>query len=413
MQIVFNRNTLLLTLLIAVCLAVTAYVLWTVAPPKFFSDSKHEGISIVRDDHELSVFFDRIAYYYHGAIPYRYARIEYPPLAVLYLSIPAIFTSNFAMYEQLLVIQNLLMGLALVFVTYQLLTTLNHPRRFLWLFALPSMLYFTVNRFDILPALLVQTALLVLFRKKYALAFFILSLAFLSKGYALVLFPVFFLFYMIGKPSLSLLKNTSLVWFVAPIAAVTIVVCAVAGLANGLFPYYFQSTRDFAYGAFFVTYLLALQPALPAWLWRGLTTGAAKVLTVLQVTLPALLYTGYQVFRKLVRGRRQAISWLLVVLLLYVGFSVYYSPQWIVWLVPLFIVLAPSRREVFLIVAYDFLSYLQFPVMLNYLGYQSTAFSIIVLVRTVVLVLLVIVAARRAWARPPDALVTPVAISST
>jgi len=385
----FNTQFFLIIFLF-ICFFSIIFLLAYISPSKFFSDTRHEGISLVRDDHELSEFYDRVSFYRHKDIPYKYSRIEYPPLAVLYLTVPAFFTSNFEQYKYALNGQNIFFSILLIVLTFQILKFLGKNKKILWLFILPSFVYYLINRFDVFPAFLVQLSLFLLLRKKFSWSFAILSLAFLAKGYALFLFPVFFVYYLnqTNQLKVNLLKNRWLWIIIGPTIVMMVIFCLLAGLENGLFPYVYQTTRGFAHGSVYVIFLNALQFILPGWLFAGLVNLGGLALTFLQMLLPLIVYIGYTIFRKYIKSAEGVISWLLLILLLYIQFSVYYSPQWFVWLLPLLVLLARNWREVILIVFYDLLNFLLFPVVWNYLGYNSVVFNIVVLLRVIILLII-------------------------
>ena len=390
-------SRLIYVLTLFVCFLTIIFLLVYIAPFKFFSSTQHEGISLVRDDQELRIYYNRISYYFYHDIPYKDNRIEYPPLAVAYLTIPAFFTQEFDLYKFAFIAQNIILTLLLVLVTYKLLVLFGRDEKWLWFFILPSIVYFLINRFDVLPAFLIQLSLFFLFKKQFTRSFIILSLAFLAKGYAIILFPIFFLYLLNHKdlPTVDLFKNRYLYILALPAIFITALIVILAGLENGLFPYIFQSTRNFAHGAVYLIYIKSLQPILPVWLWEGGVKVAAKVLTLLQVALPLIVYIGYTFFRKFIRTREDVINWSLLVILLYIQFSVYYSPQWFVWLLPLLILVIRRRREIWLIIFYDIMNYLHFPVVYNYAGPNSLLFDVVILIRTILLIIIILFIVQR------------------
>jgi hypothetical protein len=342
----------------------------------------------LRDDQELSVYHDRVGFVYRHAAPYADSRIEYPILGSLYLAVPALFASSQAGYSLGLMILNGAAGVMLLYVTYRLLTKLGRPVSLLWLFLLPGAVFFTLNRFDILPALLVQLSLLLLFNKRWGWSFFLLGLSFLAKGYAILLFPIFFVYWLsqAEKIKISLWKNRA-VWITAgTVLAGILVSIALAGFNNGIFPYFFQSTRGFAFGSIYTIFIVGI--------WNmggigGATTLmriSTKVLILIQFILPALIYGGYSVFKRLIKKPENVINWSIIVMLIYILFSPYYSPQWLLWLVPLLMVWQPSRLAAVFVVAYGLIGYLEYPVAINIFGFDSIHYNMLVLVRTVLLV---------------------------
>jgi len=57
---------------------------------------------------------------------------------------------------------------------------------------------------------------------------------------------------------------------------------------------------------------------------------------------------------------------------------------------PLLVLIKLSKRDIIIVIAYDVLNYLFFPVALNYFGHISLGFDIIVFVRTILFVLMII-----------------------
>ncbi|MFA6099126.1 MAG: hypothetical protein WCV50_06350 [Patescibacteria group bacterium] len=378
-----------------ICLTLAGYF----APSKFFSSPSHEGISLVRDDQELGVYYERMGFARQGEWPYQMTRIEYPVLGVLYLAIPALLTKTFLGYELGLILLNLLATLGVVILTYRICRQLGNSPAKIWLFLLPSVLFYIINRFDIWPVLLVQIALWLLFSKRFTWAFVFLGLSFLAKGYAIILFPIFFLYWLnqVNYQKTRLYLNKGLLAALAPFAFAMLVLFIFAGVGNSLFPYLFQSSRGFAYGAPYAVYLGSLQSFTPAWLYNIGISALGWALMLLQIILPLIFYIGYQIFRKFVTSPQKVITWSLLFILIYIQFSPYYSPQWILWILPLFILSAVGWKGVGAFIFYDLLNYLQFPVVWDYIGHSSTIFAMIVIVRSIVFVILIWQIGRRAF----------------
>lgn len=404
-----KNKKILIVLAIFICFSAAVFFVSYISPSKFFSDERHEGISLIRDNHEIGIYYDRIGYYFNRTLPYSYGYIEYPILGVLYITMPALFSKTMVGYQFGLILQNIVFALLLIVVTFWLLKIFNKKNWVLWLFILPSAVYFIINRFDVFPALLVQLSLLLLVRKQFTWSFIVLSLAFLTKGYAIVFFPIFFVYYLNqkGLAKVNLFKNKYLYILILPTIVVTLFFVILTGLVNGLFPYIFQATRGFSYGSVYLVYIKSLQSILPAWLLGGGVAVAAKVLTLLQITLPLMIYAGYKFFRKIIKTQEDVINWSLLVILLYVQFSVYYSPQWFIWLLPLLVLMVRTKKEVILVILYDFINYLWFPVVANYAGFYSLPFEIIVLVRTILFIVLILFVVKRIMLRAKQAPAVP------
>jgi hypothetical protein len=384
---------------IFLCLLAVVVVIVVSAPSKLFIDNQNGGLRLFRDDQEAGALFDMVGYYHRGQLPYQDTHLGYPPLAILYLTIPALFTDQLGVYSTLLIILNAIVTLAVIAVTFYLTKDFGGQNRRLWLFALPAFLYFAVNRFDVLPVFLSMLSLLLLIKKKWCWSFFLLSLLFLTKGYALVLFPIWFVFYLNQQEKGSSTKTVSrpLLFFLAPILLITGLVCLVAGLENGLFPYAYQSLRFFGYGSFLVIFYQSLSGLLPEGIFNTGASLAVKIFSLLQLLLPILIFAGYGVFKKYIKTPIDVVRWSGLALLVYVFWGVYYSPQWLIWSLPFFVLIVGSWRQALWWVAYDIFSYLQFPVAWDLLSPYAPGFEIVVLGRTLILAVIIYMIGEKIW----------------
>jgi hypothetical protein len=221
---------------------------------------------------------------------------------------------------------------------------------FLWLLLLPGSLYFTVNRFDILPALLVALSLACLGRRRLLLSAVCLGLATLVKVYPVVMAPLI-------VRHLAVRARPALTWTTAyalTVAAVLLPTLALIGWEATLAPYRFQLARPLE-GPYTIYGFL-----LPSALGTDHPAAIAVRLGILGLTLALLLRRRPADLADLLR--RETV--LLAVLLL---LATFFSPQWLLWLTPLVIPLAASdRRLAWSYAALDVSSYLIFPVAYDY-----------------------------------------------
>ncbi len=368
------------------------------SPAKFFRGSgDNEGISLVRDDHELNVYYERIGYYFDQGVPFQNDRVEYPVLGLFYLTAPAIFTDTQVDYNIALIIMNLIFLLGLVIITYNILKILGVKSNQLWLLALPSFLYFTINRFDIFPALLIQLGILLLVKKKFSWAFLLLSFSFLAKGYAMVLFPIFFVYYL-SHNNLKIknyFNNKPFILFTLPVVISVAGLIIWAGFENALFPYIFQSGRNFAYGSIYGTFIALNWDYFPNVFWRWFMSIGSKIFGFLQLFLPLIIFIGYKKFKTFIKSPTDVIRWSLLVLMLYIFLSPYYSPQWFVWLLPLFILIPLNKKEIWSIIVFDLLNFLFFPLIYGFFSVNSLIFNGVVFARTIACVVLIILITKK------------------
>jgi len=217
-----------------------------------------------------------------------------------------------------------------------------------FLLALPAALYFGLNRFDLLPALLTALSLAALGRRWVIASAVLLAAAAAVKVYPALLAPLI-LRYLWADGRAAAAWVTA---FAAAGAAVVLPSLFVFGWEAVWAPYRFQLARwpspPTAYG--YVLPDSLGKDDLRGHLFRqgALALGLLLLLWWRPADLAALL-------------RRGALLLILVVTL-----PVFYSPQWLLWLVPL---LAPLTRQQWpvlaLAVALDAVTYLTFPVVLG------------------------------------------------
>ena len=288
-----------------------------------------------------------------GNVPYRDFFMEYPPGALAVFLPPQVFGSEHynAAFKSLMA----LCGAATVVVLALLLVRLGATRRRLWtalaLFALSPIAVgpISLNTYDAWPAFLTVAALALLLAALPVAAFAVLGLAFAAKVYPVVLLP----------PALVYVVRTTgrrvAAWSVTAFAAVAAVVILpfLALAPHGLVESFrAQAARALQVESLFGSLLgvadrlgwysahvvhrtgHAISYDLTGTLPRALA-GVSSLLQVLAVALVAWLYA---------RGRdepqRLAIAFAGAVAG-FLAFTRFFSPQYLVWLVPLVVLLGP------------------------------------------------------------------------
>jgi hypothetical protein len=216
----------------------------------------------------------------------------------------------------------------------------------LWLLLLPGTLYFALNRFDVLPTLLVALSLASLGRRRLVLSAVWLGLATLVKVFPVVLVPLIVRY-------LAVRARPALIWvavFALTVAAGLLPTLALDGWEATLAPYRFQLGRPLE--PIFTIY----GHLLPQSLGGDSPAAVAFRLGTLGLTLFLLLLRRPADLADLLRKG----TVLLVVFLL---LATFFSPQWLLWLTPLVIPLtAADRRLAAVFAGLDVVTYLSFPV---------------------------------------------------
>ncbi|WP_164851159.1 glycosyltransferase 87 family protein [Larkinella soli] len=306
-----------------------------------------------------------------GQCPFRDFRVEYPPLALLPMLLPALVrTGDFDIYLRLFFLQNIL----LLALTTRLVLGLPLFRKgrsgrrrvpaggyfLLVLISLPHLLL----RFDIFPALLTLLAVRAVFRDKPVGAGFWLGLGIAAKLYPVVLLAVAGVYYFGSRQYRSLLRlgggvGAGLVVSCLPLAVPAGVEIVgflkyhqVRGLQiesvwSGLLLLGQQvgMLREkivFNYGAFHLESILSHRLA------EGLPVLAVACFTVLTAWL---LYRFQIEYRRTGRISQEHLgSALLAVLLLFITVNKVFSPQYLLWLLPFAGFLSPVRMVVLVLI---------------------------------------------------------------
>src|SRR5690242_7708399 len=122
------------------------------------------------DDGDRQVYFERGSWLPKGEVPYRDVISEYPQIptyffGLLYLLIPGAKDTVFAylLFSSYFILAMLVVLFTLIDQLYKLLPDKKYLA---FLFLLPAPLYYTFNRFDILPAYLCLLSFVLIARKK-------------------------------------------------------------------------------------------------------------------------------------------------------------------------------------------------------------------------------------------------------
>lgn len=323
-------------------------------------DNLGTSIRLINDNADWKNYFSDGAYYLNGLVPYRDTLSEYPQIPTYLFAVPYLLfrspsgqTFSFRLYTSVfsLIMVGVLLGT--IILLHSILQT-HKDRAFLLL--LPAGLYFSYNRFDILPSFLVLLSLFFLQRQRSILVGIILGIATLTKWYPVLLLPVFLSYmYQIRRR----FDWKMLLAFCLTCLAIVAPTFILGGMRAFLVPYTFHAERGFEY----VSLPAILKIISNIWFGTNLNTGFIKylflVLSVLPVPLSVLIHV--DTFEKVV-------NWSALVVTFFIIFSRIWSPQWILWVFPLMILLVRTPQDIAWIVAYGVLDYLAFPVLFDMIG---------------------------------------------
>jgi uncharacterized membrane protein len=314
-------------------------------------------------------------------VPSEYAQIPTYLFGLLYLFIPTSDVQR--VYFLHSSIFSLLM-LVILFFTIRMLYAMLPGRKWLaYLMFLPGTLYFTYNRFDILPAFLALWSLLLLRRQKFVATGVLLGIGTLTKWYPALLLPVYLSY------DYALYKRVN--WKMILAFTITCILIALptiltGGLAAFLEPYLLHAGRGLEQVSLPMLLLLffsniGLYPSLE------LLTYAFLVLQFLPAPLGLFAH---------IDTEEKLLQWNILVIGAFIVFSRIYSPQWLLWLMPCLILAVRNWFDVALIIFYNLVTYMNFPIIVDIYSNTSTGYKIGGAVTAVVLVIVLGLAIARA-----------------
>ncbi len=241
-----------------------------------------------------------------------------------------------------------------------------------WVLVLPGALYYSLNRFDVLPALLTALSLLCLGRGRLTWSAALLALATAVKVYPLLLAPLVCRYLWDRTPTRSVSEGNSLrdplTWalvYAAALALIQLPPLLTWDAEAVWMPYHFQLNR-MPFGPTLYTIgavpdgmdaqhsLAALREGMK---WLGSNEPLAKLLRLGTLAVTELLLLAWPITDLDSLLRRGA-----VIVIVFVSLAVFWSPQWFLWLTPLLIPLARNRRLLLaILIAQDLTIYVTFP----------------------------------------------------
>ena len=304
----------------------------------------------VFDWQDIHVYFESSHWVLGGGTLYRDVPSEYPLLANLVFAAVRLLSQAVPVladpYDRFAWVWVSLMLPLWFVVLHRLWTRFPRPALFLWL--TPASLYFGLYRFDAAAVLLSLLCVEAIHEDRVRRAALMLGLVTALKGYSLFLLPAFAVYVWrrrgFGEAVLASLIN------VAPFAVANLVTLGFGGVEGLMFAYRFHAARwlngESTWDA--IAYLTG--PAIRDWLPRF-----TKLPPVLEAAC-ALIAAGFRP-----REPRDLMRAFLFATTGFISFSVFYSPQFVLWLVP-FVADFAWPLAAWLVVATSWLTFAYFPV---------------------------------------------------
>lgn len=317
-------------------------------------------IRFFSDEVDRKTYFERGLWLPRGQIPYRDVLSEYPQIPTFLFGlfqIPILGEQNeeiaYWQFSSMLSLMMLVVLFALVNQIYELLPNAKY-RAFLLL--LPAPLYFTFNRFDVLPAYLCLVSFLMMKNQRWDFAALILGIAAMTKWYPIILLPAYvtYCYYVTSRFNWRMILIFSLTCFLIGFPTLL-----TGGIDALLVPYRFQGIRGLE--------TLSVPAIINGWVtdvWKKTFAERYYVIGFLFLQVIAGLIAVFARPDKI----EKLLQWCILIITLFVLFSRIYSPQWCLWILPFLILESRSRFDVAIIAFYGIITYVGFPIFYDLFG---------------------------------------------
>ena len=312
-------------------------------------------------DYSILVFFDYASRVFNGELPYQDFSIEYPPIALLVMTVPRLITADPLHYQIAFASQILIFDLIGLLILTDMAKRLGYS---LWITLAISTIALVVSgpliteRFDLIPAILVLCALYSFSRGWNTASWITLGIATMIKTYPIVIVPLFALYLLKQKNYSSLVKGTLTFGFTL---LVIIVPCLCLSPEGFYESYSYHAERGLQIESTYASVLLLgntlgltggeIRFDHAAWhMDTSLADSLADASLPIMAIILTMVYAIYAM-QKQVETERSAhsrlISYFLLAILAFMVTSKVLSPQYIIWIYPLIPLIAGQWRIVY------------------------------------------------------------------
>jgi hypothetical protein len=304
------------------------------------------GVRLLFDEHDISVYFRSSRWIFGEGTLFRDVASEYPLLANLVFGTWRCVAS--AVNRDQLTFEYVWVVSASVLYLYAVCRVASETSRLAtitWL--APAPIYFALLRYDIYPATATLLAMLAIRRDAYIAGAFWLGIAAALKGYALCLLPAYFVFIFCRRDLKAAISCAAIV--IGPMLLCLLASFIFAGWEGMLAPFRLQAGREFNGESLYdaVNYLLVSQVK-------------AKEIPL----LPLLLQLSSALIAAAMCPRKfqDLVNAFLFAVLGFITFSPFYSPQFVLWILPL-VAFSDQRAMLISAIGFSWLTYFYFPIV--------------------------------------------------
>ena len=276
---------------------------------------------------DLLRYFESSAWVVGHGVLYKDIFSEYPLLANLLFAgvrwINHLFGDSFIGFSVLWIAFAALCTGTMCTMAFRFIAA-NFPTINLWVttfaWLTPGILHFALLRYDIYPALATLCMMIFLYRKSYLIAAFWISIAIALKGYPVFLLPAI-LVYVHGQTGYRSAWQFLLIALATPLMSLLLVI-TFSGIDGLLSPFLFHGGRDFNPDSTYTVLCYLFNSPLHS-----------ADLSPLPMILQGLCVLVSVILRP--KNFNELVLALTLTIVGVINFSVFYSPQFAIWLLPI------------------------------------------------------------------------------
>jgi len=355
---------------------------------------------------DISLYFADASKLASGLLPYRDFTLEYPPLSLISFGLPRIITSSNTLYTKIFQFEVLvfdIIGLVLIFDIARRLREAPWKALSIYTLGVLAVGPIIIQTYDLIPAVMTLAAIYLFWLEKHNASWAMLALGTLTKIYPIVIAPIFLLIYFKNR-QLKQIRD-GVVTFLA-VCLITILPFIVLGSGSILSLVSYHSQRPVQIESTYSAIVLVLAKLGFTTVRAEYSFGSLNIInptaTVLATLSPyimvvSLLIVYWFIYRQVKPGKSQFTrlgAYALLVLAITMATSKVLSPQYFVWLIPIFPLICGRWRTPILaiFILIGGLTYEIFPVLYSELQNSQTTAVAILAARDVLLVMLAVLA---------------------
>lgn len=320
-------------------------------------------IRFFTDDYDRFVYFQRGLWLVNHQVPFRDTISEYPQVPTYLFGLLHVISidddNTVIAYWKYSALFSFVMLIILLATIELLQRMLPKGSSLAYLLLLPAPLFFSMNRFDILPAYITLLSFKMVQDKNWTLAGVLLGIGALTKWYPALLLPAFMLY--------NFRSTGRLPWQMVLAFSITCLIIVLPTLLSGgldalSVPYRFHMERSMET----VSLPTLLNKLLQGILEKPISQNVFVLVFLLLQTsaIPFLIFVRMDNLGKLLQSCILIVS-------AFVLFSRIYSPQWLLWILPFSILAARNKTDISILALYGTITYIGFPVVWDHFGPDS------------------------------------------